>query len=294
MSVKHFNIPIFIPELACPFQCIYCDQQKITGTDKLPQDNEIIEKIESHLRSMPSGSEIQLAYFGGNFTGIPQPQQEHYLKLVHPYIRRGEIKSIRLSTRPDFINPEILSMLRDNGVRNIELGVQSLDAEVLKKSRRGYDVDTILRASREIRQSGFLLGMQMMIGLPGDSLERSMETARQIIALGAYDTRIYPTLVIRDTVLEQMFRRGEYLPLTLPTAVDWCSRIIPLFEEAAITVLRVGLHPSDGLVGGKTWWPGRSIPPSGSWWRQPAGKGPWNPWPAEAAGPLRSACLASS
>jgi histone acetyltransferase (RNA polymerase elongator complex component) len=247
MRKKHFNIPIFIPELACPFQCIYCDQTKISGVTSLPGDQEIIEKIGLHLQSIPPGSEVQLAYFGGNFTGIPLEEQRHYLELATPYIKKGDIHGIRLSTRPDYINESVLTMLKEHHVTHIELGAQSMDEEVLKKSRRGHTPESVAEAAGMIRDFGFILGLQMMIGLPGDTLERSLITAHRIIELGAVETRIYPTLVIRGTALEKMYRQGEYQPLELEEAADWCSQIIPLFEEAGVKVLKVGLHPSDGL-----------------------------------------------
>ena len=250
MEKKHFNIPIFIPELACPFQCIYCDQSKISGVDKLPDDDDIRDKIEGHLRTMPLGADIQLAYFGGNFTGIPIPQQEHYLKLVLPYIESGRISGIRLSTRPDYINDEVLALLKKYRVVNIELGAQSLDEEVLKKSHRGHTVDAVEIASRKIRDHGFSLGLQMMIGLPGDTLPKSLETAHRIVALVAEDTRIYPALVIRGTALENLYRQGKYQPMDLSTAVWWCSTIIPIFESSGVKILKVGLHPSEGLLSG--------------------------------------------
>ncbi len=250
MSKKHFNIPIFIPELACPFQCIYCDQSKISGTASMPGDDEITAKIELHLRSIPAGSEVQLAYFGGNFTGIPHDAQRRYLELAAPYIRRGSIRGIRISTRPDYINDQVLALLRDHQVTHIELGAQSLDEEVLRKSRRGHTVAAVEQASGQIRASGFTLGLQMMIGLPGDTLERSLATAHRIVGLGATDTRVYPTLVIRGTTLEKMYRKGEYRPLELEDAMEWCSQILPVFEKAGVRVIRVGLHPSEGLLSG--------------------------------------------
>jgi len=250
MYKKHFNIPVFIPELACPFQCIYCDQSKISGVEKLPDDQEIVNKIESHLLTIPRGSEVQLAYFGGNFTGISLEQQEHFLKLITPYISEGRISGIRLSTRPDYINDEVLSLLKRHHVRSIELGAQSFDDEVLRKSRRGHTAEVTAAASQRIREYGFSLGLQMMIGLPGDKLEKALNTAHRIVELGADDTRIYPTLVIKGTVLETMFMKKVFTPLKLEEAISWCAEIIPVFEAAGTNILKVGLHPSEGLLSG--------------------------------------------
>jgi histone acetyltransferase (RNA polymerase elongator complex component) len=250
MNKKHFNIPIFIPELACPFQCIYCDQRKISGVNRLPDDGEIIALIEKYLLTIPTGSEIQLAFFGGNFTGIPADQQEHYLRLAEPFISSGKIGSIRISTRPDYIRDDLLHLLKQHGVQSIELGAQSLDDEVLKLSKRGHTARDTEMASKKIRDFGFSLGLQMMIGLPGDTLEKSVSTARRIVELGAADTRIYPTLVIKDTVLERMFWEKSYTPLRLEEAVMWCTAILPVFEKAGVNVLKMGLHPSEGLLTG--------------------------------------------
>jgi len=251
MAEKHFNIPIFIPRLACPFQCLYCDQARISGMFRIPSAKEITGKIRSYLETIPGGSEVQLAYFGGNFTGISMTEQEQYLSLVTPFIESGEIKGIRLSTRPDYIDDGILSMLRSHHVTSIELGAQSMNDDVLRQARRGHTVrDTEIAAQKILRQ-GFELGLQMMIGLPGDTRERSVETANGIIALGASDTRIYPTLVIKGTVLEKLYLQGKYSPLGLEEAVERCAEIMPLFEKAGVNILKVGLHPSDGLMSGE-------------------------------------------
>ncbi len=250
MVKKHFNIPIFIPELACPFQCIYCDQSKISGVRKLPGDEEIGEIIDQYLATIPGQSEVQLAYFGGNFTGIPASQQEKYLKLAEPYIDQGKIKGIRLSTRPDYINDQVLPLLKKYHVQTIELGAQSFNNDVLRKSRRGHTAETTEIASRKIIESGFSLGLQMMIGLPGDTLERARFTARRITELGASETRIYPALVIKGTVLENMYMENKYEPLDLEEAICWCGQILPTFEEAGVRILKVGLHPSEGFLSG--------------------------------------------
>ncbi|MEJ2595288.1 MAG: radical SAM protein [bacterium] len=171
--MKHYTIPVFIPELACPFRCVFCNQFKITGKEKVPGDEQIINTVEDYLSSFKSTDRrVELGFFGGSFTGLPLEQQEHYLTLVTPYILSGKISAIRLSTRPDYITEEVLDLLRKNNVGTIELGLQSLDEEVLKRSRRGHTVPQSWEAARRIREAGFDLGLQMMIGLPGDSLEK--------------------------------------------------------------------------------------------------------------------------
>lgn len=248
---KHYTIPVFIPELACPFQCVFCNQKKISGHHSIPSGDEIIKIIDSHLRSFKRGPKtVEVGFFGGSFTGIPMENQIEFLKYVQPYIRLEKVNSIRISTRPDYINPEVLNVLKKYNVKTIELGAQSLDNKVLKESRRGHNVEDVEKASKMIIDHGFKLGLQMMIGLPGDSLDSSIKTANKIIELGADNTRIYPALVIKDTTLHTWYNEGKYTPLSLDEAIKWTSCILPLFENANIKVLRVGLHPSEGLISG--------------------------------------------
>lgn len=191
---------------------------------------------------------VKVAFFGGNFTGLPISEQESYLRVVQPFIDDKKVQSIQLSTRPDYISEPILKLLKNYRVTLIELGAQSLDPEVLKYTRRGHTVQDVIKSARMIRQHGFELGLQMMIGLPGDTVEKSIMTAQKIVDLGAQYTRIYPTLVIKDTDLEQEYKNGYYIPLTLDQAVDWCAQIVPIFEQNDIQILRLGLHPSEGLI----------------------------------------------
>ncbi|MCF8367736.1 MAG: radical SAM protein [Bacteroidales bacterium] len=252
MKKKHINIPIFIPELACPFQCIYCNQRKISGQLAIPDKQAIIQTIETYLQSVKgSETEVQLAYFGGNFTAIKREEQEDYLQIAEPYIHSGRISGIRISTRPDYINEEILKLLKRYHVKAIELGAQSMDEEVLLASKRGHTAVNTVQASEMIKTFGFSLGLQMMIGLPSDTLEKAIFTAQQIIGLKAENTRIYPTLVIKGTHLEKLYERGEYDPLTQAEAVKWAASLYELFEAAGVRVLKLGLHPSEGLTSGK-------------------------------------------
>lgn len=246
--MKHRTIPVFIPEMACPFRCIYCNQHVISGQQKMPTDDEIIKTIDTYLATMPEDAKIELGFFGGTFTGIPIEQQQRLLHLVSPYLLNGFISSIRLSTRPDYIDERIVEMLAEGGVGTVELGVQSMNEEVLKKVHRGYDPRVVERAAAMIRHAGMEVGMQMMIGLPGDTPEKSVHTARRIIDLGATNTRIYPTLVVKQTALASLFDQGKYHALTLDEAVVWTAPVLKLFEENDVTVLRVGLHPTEGFI----------------------------------------------
>lgn len=247
--LKHYTIPIFIPELACPFQCVFCNQKKISGQQHIPDVNEIKLTIQAHLSSFKRVDRVvEVGFFGGSFTGIPIEDQARYLGIVQPFIDLDEIKGIRLSTRPDYISEEILGELKKYRVTTIELGAQSMDDEVLKKSFRGHTSKQTEQAANKILENGFELGLQMMIGLPDDTLEKSIITAKRIIELGATNTRIYPAVVIKGTAMHTWFDAGKYTPLTLEEAVKWTSLILPLFEDSGVKVLRVGLHPSEGLL----------------------------------------------
>lgn len=249
--MKHYNIPIFIPELACPNRCIYCNQRHISGQLQAVKPEEIEQIIEQHLSTFIRPSFVELAFFGGSFTGIDEKDMITYLKIVQPYIKKGEVKSIRISTRPDYINEKILDILKQYNVSDIELGAQSLNEEVLAFAKRGHTVKDVENASRLIKDYGFSLGLQMMIGLPLDSVERSKETAKKILELGAKSTRIYPTLVINNTDLADLYKAGKYKALSLEEAVDWTAEIYKVFSQTDITILRVGLHPSEALIKGE-------------------------------------------
>jgi histone acetyltransferase (RNA polymerase elongator complex component) len=250
--IKHYTIPIFIPELGCPFRCVFCDQEKITSRGHVPDSEEVGHIISQYHKSFPRGEKhIEIGFFGGNFTGLALEEQERFLKVALPYLQKGTVQGIRLSTRPDYITDEKLDLLEKYGVTTVELGAQSLVDEVLVQSARGHTADDVGRASRMIRDRGFRLGLQMMIGLPGDSLEKALFTARRIAELGAAETRIYPALVIRGTKLEEWYRSGVYTPLSLEEAVHWLAELIPVLENADVAVTRVGLHSSIGHDSGK-------------------------------------------
>lgn len=248
--MKHYNIPIFIPELACPNRCIYCNQRHISGQLQAVKPEEIRQIIEQHLATFIRPSEVELAFFGGSFTGIDEKDMLTYLQIVQPYIEQGEIKSIRISTRPDYINEKILDILQQYNVKDIELGAQSLNEEVLAFAKRGHTVRDVENASQLIKSYGFSLGLQMMIGLPLDTVEKSKETAKKILKLGAESTRIYPTLVINNTDLADLYRQNKYKALLLDEAVDWTAEIYKIFSQSSIKILRVGLHPSEALING--------------------------------------------
>ncbi len=249
--MKHYTIPVFIPELACPFQCAFCNQRKISGQLYIPDGVEIVKSIEAYLASFKQNyRHVEVGFFGGNFTGIPLSEQEEYLQLVQPYLEKGVVNGVRLSTRPDYINKPVLDLLKRYGVTTVELGAQSLDDGVLKAAHRGHTAAQVAKASAMVLDYGFDLGLQMMIGLPEDSFEKSMATACEIVRLGATNTRIYPALIIKDTAMHLWYKQGKYKPLTLKEAVNWSKQLLLFFEKNEVRVIRMGLHPSEGLLSG--------------------------------------------
>ena len=251
-SKKHCNIPIFIPQLACPHQCVFCNQEKISATFFVPKPNEIAAIIDDYLETIPNNKEINIAFFGGSFTGIPRNEMIAYLEAAYEYVKEGKVQGIRISTKPDYITDDILDILEKYGVTSIELGAQSTNNKVLLKSGRGHKFDAIEKAANLIRKRDFELGLQMMLGLPYDSLELAIQTAKDIVRLGADTTRIYPTIVVKGTVLEKMYERGNYKVLSLDEAILWSKEVLKIFNAASIKVLRVGLHPSEELELGKS------------------------------------------
>lgn len=246
--MKTYNIPIFVPHRGCPFDCVFCNQKRITGTAAAVTPRDVRETIERYLKTLPKEDRIiETAFFGGSFTGIPIAEQSALLKEAKAFADSGEISGIRLSTRPDYINKEILDNLLKYGVTTIELGVQSMSDDVLKAASRGHSAEAVRQAVSLIREYPFKLGLQMMTGLPSDTPEKSVYTAREIIALEPDFVRIYPTLVIRDTYLEEMYKKGEYTPQTVDEAADLCKELLLMFEAAKINVIRIGLQSTDEI-----------------------------------------------
>lgn len=240
-----------MPMLACPHRCIYCNQFVISGQQKLPDIHDVVALIERNLATIPSECHKRVAFFGGSFTCLPMQVQNRYLEAVQPYLQSRRIEGIQLSTRPDYIDDEILQNLKCKGVTLIELGAQSLDDDILQRCGRGHTVEDVRRASALIRRYDMELGLQMMIGLPGDTLETAMHTAEQIVAFGASCTRIYPTLVVEGTSLAKDYLSGRYKPMSLEMAVEWCKELYQYFTDHDVTILRMGLHPTQDLRDGE-------------------------------------------
>jgi len=245
--MKTYHIPVFVPHRGCPNDCVFCNQRHITGhvADTTPEDVKNI--IEEHLTTLKGDYYAEVAFFGGSFTGIDPALRKSLLGAAYPYVKSGKIHGIRCSTRPDYIDGEILKEFKEYGGVCIELGVQSTDNEVLKKSRRGHSFSHVKNACSLIKAHGIELGLQMMLGLPGDTREKMINTAKDIISLEPSCVRLYPTLVVEDTELSNMYQRGEYAPLSTEEAVEILSEIIPMFKEKGIEIIRVGLQTTDEI-----------------------------------------------
>lgn len=248
---KHAIIPIFIPHLGCPCQCVFCNQQKITARTKAVSTDEVRETVERYLSTLAGldPSEIEIAFYGGSFTAIPIDAQTAYLEVANEYIDQGRVSSLHISTRPDCIDEEILSNLKRYNVSTIELGVQSFSDEVLRLSKRGHDSDTARKAARLVKERGFKLGIQLMIGLPGDSLESCIYSARETAALSPELARLYPTLVIDGTELYDMYEDGNYEALSKEEALLRTKEMYKILHKAGINIMRVGLKSTD-IIGG--------------------------------------------
>lgn len=250
MTARNSIIPVFVPHLGCPNDCVFCNQRRISGHIEPATAQTVKNAIEEAAALTPSGTKRQLAFYGGSFTAIPEARQIELFEAAQPYLADGTISSIRLSTRPDAIDGTVLKRLKKYGVTVIELGAQSMCDRVLELSGRGHDSAAVADASRLIKDAGFDLILQMMTGLPGDTDESCIETAKKIIALSPNGVRIYPTVIVRDTVLCDMWRAGTYKEHTVEDAVRVCSKIVPLFNEAGIPIIRMGLNPTEDLSGG--------------------------------------------
>lgn len=250
MTPKRCIIPVFVPHLGCPHNCVFCNQRSISGETEQATEKTVVNAINQALPKLPKEAQAQLAFYGGSFTAIPDWHQIRLLQAAQPYLQRGEISSLRLSTRPDAIDEKTLERLREYGVKTIELGSQSMCDEVLEASERGHTASDTENAARLIKSFGFELILQMMTGLPADAKEKTIETAKKIIALHPDGVRIYPTVIVENTPLCQMWQEGSYREHTVEQAVDFCAAIVPLFDEAGIPIIRLGLNPTEDLSGG--------------------------------------------
>lgn len=259
-SKEHAIIPIFIPHKGCPNDCVFCNQRKITARtdDVTPAD--VRATIQTWLTTLEDVPHRAIAFYGGSFTGLSIPEQNAYLEVAEEFLEDGRIQQIHLSTRPDYIGPDILDNLKAHHVDTIELGVQSFDDQVLCQSNRGHTVSQVYEAVAAVQRYDFHLGIQLMIGLPGDSRESCIFSAKETARLQPELCRLYPTIVLDDTKLYEDYVAGRYQPLSRQEAVFRTKAMYEILAEAGITIMRVGLKSTDiigegGAISGGTYHP---------------------------------------
>jgi len=246
MAKRHINIPLFIPHLGCPNDCVFCNQRSISGHRSF-DPTQVEAEIETALKTVDPSAETEIAFFGGSFTGIDRALMLSLLEKASRYVESGRVRSIRLSTRPDYIDEEILSVLKSHHVADIELGIQSFSDTVLSACKRGHTAKDTVRACRLIKMNGFNLVGQMMTSLPSSTLEDEIQTAEKMIENGIDAARIYPLVVFADTLLCDMLARGEYTPPSKEDAIMRAGEVFDVFIKASIPVIRIGLQQSEGL-----------------------------------------------
>lgn len=246
--MKHVNVGLFVPHNGCPHQCTFCNQRAISGQSKQVTPSDVDEAVKIAMNN-PDSRGGEIAFFGGSFTAIDRDVMVGLLKSAYKYVENGSFKGIRCSTRPDAIDDEICRILKLYGVTAVELGAQSMSDEVLRLNRRGHTSQDVINASEMLKSYGFELGLQMMTGLYGSTDEDSIETAKKIIALKPATVRIYPTVVLENTELAKLYKSGKYQPETVDSAAELCAKLLLMFNEADITVIRTGLHSGGDVEG---------------------------------------------
>lgn len=249
--MKHINIALFVVHKGCPHMCSFCNQRSISGSSKeiTPEDVHSAALTAVKLLTAAEASGGEIAFFGGSFTMIERDYMISLLEAAYEHIADGTFKGIRISTRPDGITPEICGILKKYGVTAVELGAQSLDDRVLELNERGHTAQDVENACRMLKEYGFETGLQMMTGLYGSEDSDSLETAEKIILLAPDTVRIYPTVVIENTKLHSLMLEGKFNPQGVEEAVNICSKLIPMFENAGIKIIRVGLHSGGDVEG---------------------------------------------
>ena len=246
---KNYVIPIFVPHLGCPHDCSFCNQNKISGEKNQVTKDDVKKTIDYYLEHIKEPNKnVEVAFFGGSFTGIDENVQNELLEAAYSYIKAGKVDSIRISTRPDYINKDILKRLKKYKVKTIELGVQSANNYILKKAERGHTFEDVKKASKLIRWYGFTLGHQMMVGLQDSTKIDEINTAKALIKLKPKMVRIYPVLVIKGTKLAKEYENGTYNPLTVVQAVEVCKELVALFNNKNIDIIRIGLQNTDEIT----------------------------------------------
>lgn len=244
MAKTRITIPVFVPHAGCPHQCVFCNQWRVSGSSVQSGARDLHSTVNRYLSAVPpTVTRVEIAFFGGSFTGIDSTKQAMLLEAAQGYVQKGLVQAIRLSTRPDYIDNEKLSLLKQFSVETVELGVQSFDDSVLAASGRGHTAADVYNAVELLKQYGFRTGIQLMPGLPGDTREKSIYSADETVRLHPDDTRIYPCVVLAGTALEEMYRSGAFTPLDLEEAIDTSAEMYRRFVENGINVIRIGLHP---------------------------------------------------
>lgn len=248
-TLKDFIIPVFIPHAGCPNQCIFCNQNTVTGEKKgIPSQEELNRIITEFLNYKGKNrGKVQIGFYGGNFLGLGIDRIEQLLCVAAKYVTNGLVDSIRFSTRPDTIDNNNLDFLKNFPVSTIELGVQSMDDSVLALARRGHSSSDTKNAVDLLKKKSFNIGLQMMIGLPGDDESRSLYTAHRISELSPDFVRIYPTVVLAGSPLAVLYKKGKYVPLSLEEGVSITKKAYLVFRENNIKVIRMGLQATEDL-----------------------------------------------
>lgn len=250
---KHANISIFVPHLGCPHRCSFCNQNTISGQQSLPHAKDVAAACDKAISDGIDINNTEIAFFGGSFTAIPRSYMLELLEAAKPYIDMG-FKGIRCSTRPDAVDDEVLRLLKSYGATAVELGVQSMDDDVLVANERGHTSNDVVTAAHLVKQCGLTLGLQMMVGLYRSSPEKDIETAKKILSLDPDEVRIYPVVILNNTRLGELYQIGEYVPYTLDMAVNVCAELLDMFEQNGVRVIKCGLHSStdveNDLLGG--------------------------------------------
>ncbi|MDE5994405.1 MAG: radical SAM protein [Oscillospiraceae bacterium] len=247
--MKHANISIFVPHKGCPNNCSFCNQKAISGQSKSATEKDVFDAVNVALSHNCNPKNTEIAFFGGSFTAIEREQMVSLLTAAKCLLDKYGFEGIRVSTRPDFIDDEVLLVLKKYGVTSIELGAQSMSDDVLALNHRGHTAEDVKKASGLIKQHGFSLGLQMMTGLYGSDFEKDYFTAREIIKLHPDTVRIYPTVVLKNTYLAELFLKGEYLPPTASQTAPFAARLLTEFQNEGIRVIKLGLHSSETVEG---------------------------------------------
>jgi radical SAM superfamily enzyme len=246
---RPFIIPIFIPHAGCPHQCVFCNQVSITGAkQRIATPAELRIQIREFLKYKKENRKpLQIAFFGGNFLGLKTEEIKSLLDSAAEFVRDGQVNGIRFSTRPDTINERSLNTIKDYPVSTVELGVQSMDDQVLARAGRGHSASDTVRAVEHLKERHFRIGLQMMVGLPGEDETGALTTTQRIVDLGPDFVRIYPTLVVANSRLAGWYKSGDYTPLSLEKGVNLVKKIYLKFIKEGIDVIRMGLQASEDL-----------------------------------------------